>query len=72
LHRQEINFLNKKIKKEGYTITVVYWFWNNNNLCKLKIGLAKGRNKQDKREQEKKRTWKKEQYTVLTKVKKLS
>lgn len=72
MHRQEINFLNKKIKKEGYTITVVYWFWNNNNLCKLKIGLAKGKNKQDKREQEKKRTWKKEQYTVLTKVKKLS
>lgn len=72
LHKKEINFLSKKVKKEGYTVVIIYWFWNKQNLCKLKLGLAKGKNKQDKREQEKKYTWKKEQNSVLKRIKNLS
>ncbi|QTM69471.1 SsrA-binding protein SmpB [Buchnera aphidicola (Hormaphis cornu)] len=69
LHKQEINFLSEKVKIERYTVVLISIFLKKNFLCKLRLGLAQGKNKKDKRDQEKKDSWKKEQNIVFKRIK---
>jgi SsrA-binding protein len=39
-----------KIKEKGYTIVPLRLFFNENNIAKVEIGLAKGKKLHDKRE----------------------
>jgi len=54
LNQRELNYLSGKIKQKGLTILpiLVYTF---QRLVKIEIGLARGKNKHDKRETIKKR-----------------
>lgn len=50
LHKRELKKLEAKIKEKGYTIIPLRIFFNEDNLAKIEIGLAKGKKLHDKRE----------------------
>lgn len=50
LSKREIKKLEAKIKEKGYTLIPLRLFFNEKNLIKLEIGLAKGKKLHDKRE----------------------
>ncbi|MBA2330334.1 MAG: SsrA-binding protein SmpB [Bacteroidota bacterium] len=50
LNKKEIKKLQAKMKEKGYTIIPLRIFFNDKNLAKLEIGLAKGKKLYDKRE----------------------
>lgn len=50
LSKREIKKLEAKIKEKGYTLIPLRLFFNEKNLVKLEIGLAKGKKLHDKRE----------------------
>ena len=50
LSKREIKKLDTKIKEKGYTLIPLRLFFNEKNLIKLDIGLAKGKKLHDKRE----------------------
>ncbi|CAL4321318.1 SsrA-binding protein SmpB [Buchnera aphidicola] len=64
LTKKEINLLFNEVKNQKYTIIPLSIFWKK-NWCKIKIGLSKGRKKYDKRNIEKKKSWKIEQSKLI-------
>ena len=56
LNQKEINTLIGKVQKEGLTLIPLSLYWNNNKV-KLKLGVAKGKKKFDKRQSEKNKDW---------------
>lgn len=55
LTKKELKKLQAKIKEKGYTIIPLRIFFNEKNLLKMEIGLAKGKKLHDKRESIKQR-----------------
>lgn len=55
LNKREINKIIAKLKEKGYTLIPLRIFFNEKNLAKIEIGLAKGKKLYDKRETLKKR-----------------
>lgn len=55
LEKKEIRKIESKLKEKGYTIIPLRIFFNEKNLVKVEIGLAKGKKLHDKRETIKKR-----------------
>lgn len=55
LQKREIARLEAKIKEKGYTLVPLRLFFNERNLLKLEIGLARGKKLHDKRETIKRR-----------------
>ena len=53
LHRKEINKLDIATRQKGYTLVPLDLYWDDNNMVKVEIGLAKGKAHHDKRESEK-------------------
>ncbi|WP_343153923.1 SsrA-binding protein SmpB [Buchnera aphidicola (Mindarus keteleerifoliae)] len=66
LTKKEIKFIYEEIKKKKYTIIPLSLFWKK-NWCKIKIGLSKGKKKYDKRNTERKKSWKMEQLKIMKK-----
>ena len=56
LNQKEINVLIGRVQKEGLTLIPLSLYWKNNKV-KLKIGIAKGKKKFDKRQSEKSKDW---------------
>ena len=50
LNRRQLKKLEAKIKEKGYTIVPLRLYFNEKNLAKVEIGLAKGKKLHDKRE----------------------
>jgi SsrA-binding protein len=50
LSKRELKKMQAKMKEKGYTIVPLRLYFNDNNLAKLEIGLAKGKKLHDKRE----------------------
>jgi SsrA-binding protein len=50
LSKRELKRLENKLKEQGYTIIPLRLFFNEKNIAKLEIGLAKGKKLHDKRE----------------------
>jgi SsrA-binding protein len=50
LQKREINKITNSLKEKGYTLIPLRIFFNENNLAKIEIGLAKGKKMHDKRE----------------------
>ena len=67
LHKKEIRKLVGKIKIKGYTLIGLSLYFNEKNIAKVKLGIAKGKKKHDKRNDVKDRDWKKEQGRLLRK-----
>src|ERR1051325_1021883 len=50
LQKREISKIESKLKEKGYTLIPLRIFFNEKNLAKIEIGLAKGKKLHDKRE----------------------
>ena len=64
LHRNELDRLISAVERRGYTIMPLELYWQHGR-AKLQIGLAKGKQKQDKRATEKDRDWQRSKARVL-------
>jgi len=67
LHKNQIIKIQNKIKEKGLTCVPTKIYFNNKNLVKVEIGLAKGKANYDKRDSIKKKDLKRENQQ-LTKV----
>jgi SsrA-binding protein len=50
LHRQQLHKMKKSIEKDGYTVVPLQLYFNNKNLVKIQIAIAKGKQLHDKRQ----------------------
>ena len=50
LQKREISKIETKLKEKGYTLIPLRMFFNEKNLVKIEIGLAKGKKLHDKRD----------------------
>ncbi|HYM94816.1 MAG TPA: SsrA-binding protein SmpB [Chitinophagaceae bacterium] len=50
LQKREIKKIEAKLKEKGYTLIPLRIFFNEKNLAKIELGLAKGKKLHDKRE----------------------
>lgn len=50
MHKREISKLIGKVKERGYTLVPLTMFFNNRNVAKMELALAKGKTLYDKRE----------------------
>jgi SsrA-binding protein len=50
LQKKEIKKIEAKLKEKGYTLVPLRIYFNDKNLVKMEIGLAKGKKLHDKRE----------------------
>ena len=64
LKEEEIGRLVGKVEQRGYTVIPLDMHYKNGRI-KLEIGLAKGKQKADKRNTEKKREWTREKQRLL-------
>jgi SsrA-binding protein len=55
LNKKELRKWEQKIKEKGFTIVPLRIFFNENNLAKMELGLARGKKLHDKRESIKQR-----------------
>jgi SsrA-binding protein len=65
LTKRELKRWEGKIKEKGYTIVPLHIFFNEKNLVKVEIGLAKGKKLHDKRESIKQRDTEREMKRYL-------
>ncbi len=65
MHKREIARLWNATQKKGQTIVPMSMYFNNSGKVKVKIGLAVGKTKSDKRDVIKERDWKKDKARIL-------
>ncbi len=64
LNQKELASLFGKANRDGYTIVALSLYWKN-AWAKLKIGLAKGKQQHDKRNDIKDREWQKQKERIM-------
>jgi len=64
LNRREIDKLSGLVERQGYTLVPLSMYWIKNRV-KLKIGLAKGKQKHDKRAASKDRDWQRDKQRIM-------
>lgn len=65
LQKKEIKRIESKLKEKGYTLIPLRMYFNEKNLVKMEIGLAKGKKLHDKRESIKKKDVEREMKRFL-------
>ncbi len=50
LHKKQIEKMLKAVNRDGYTIVPIQLYFNDRNLAKIQIGIAKGKQLHDKRQ----------------------
>ena len=65
MHRKELDKLYGKVSQEGYTIVPLKIYFNERNIAKVQIALAKGKKLHDKRETLKRRTLEREAQIAM-------
>jgi SsrA-binding protein len=65
LHRRQVDKLMGSIKREGVTLVPLSIYFNDRGRAKLELGLAKGKNKADKRDSDKQRDWNREKARIM-------
>lgn len=65
LHKREQERLLGAVKREGVTLIPLKLYFNDRGIAKVLLGLAKGKKKQDKRQTEKERDWKRQKARLL-------
>ncbi|MBF0219495.1 MAG: SsrA-binding protein SmpB [Gammaproteobacteria bacterium] len=66
LNRGELNQLIGAVERKGYTLIALSLYWKQGRV-KAEIGLAKGKQSHDKRENEKDRDWQREKQRIMKK-----
>lgn len=64
LHRHELNRLIGAVERKGYTLIPTAMYWKKGR-AKVEIGLAKGKQAHDRREDEKRRDWQRQKQRLL-------
>jgi len=64
MHRREIDRLTGLVERRGYTLVALELYWRNGR-TKLAIGLAKGKQRHDKRAAQKDRDWERDRARLL-------
>lgn len=64
LHKREHERLKSAMARKGYSLIPLAMYFNNKGIAKLKLGLAKGKKKADKREAEKQKEWRREKIDL--------
>ena len=65
LHKREIAKLKKAIERDGYTVVPLQLYLNDRNIAKIQIGIARGKNLHDKREDMKEKDMKRDMERTL-------
>lgn len=65
VHRRELARLIGAVQREGVTIVPLAVYFNDRGIAKVEIGLARGKQKVDKRETEKRRDWERQKQRLL-------
>lgn len=64
LHKNELAKLIGAVERKGFTIVPLSMYWKN-GVVKLEIGIARGKQKQDKRASVKERDWQRDKQRLL-------
>jgi len=67
LHAGEIKKIIGKIRLKGYTLIALSLYFNQKNIVKVELGIAKGKKLHDKRESIKEKDWKRDQARLMKK-----
>lgn len=65
LRRREIDRLIGAVQREGMTLVPLKLYFNERGIAKLRIGLARGKKQQDKRQAAKERDWKRQKARLM-------
>lgn len=65
LHKKQIDKLLGKIREKGVTLIPLSMYFNNKNIAKINLGIARGKKLYDKRATIKEREWKRDKERVL-------
>ncbi len=63
--RKELARMWNATQRKGMTLVPLVMYFNHRGLAKIKIGIAKGKKKHDKRETEAKRDWSRQKQRLL-------
>ncbi len=67
LHKREIKKLTGKVEQQGLTLVPLSLYFNRRGIAKVKLALAQGKTKYDKRETIKKRDWERQKSRLMSK-----
>ncbi len=65
VHRRELNRLIGQVQRGGYTLVPLSVYFNERGIAKVRLGLARGKRKPDKRESEKRRDWQRQKARLM-------
>ena len=65
LHRKQINKMMAAVQRKGMTIVTLKLYFNDQNRCKVLLGLAKGKKQHDKRASDKEKDWNRQKARLL-------
>lgn len=65
MHKREIRRLLAALGRDGMTLVPMSLYFNDRGRAKIQIGLAKGKNKGDKREAIKERDWNRQKQRLM-------
>jgi SsrA-binding protein len=65
VHRKERDRLLGLVRREGCTIVPLTLYFNDRGIAKVQLGVARGKRKMDKRENEKRRDWQRDKARVM-------
>jgi SsrA-binding protein len=65
LHKRELSRLIGQVQRAGVTIVPLSIYFNERGIAKVSLGIAKGKRKTDKREDEKKRDWQRDKARLM-------
>ena len=65
LSKRDISRLAGAADREGMTLVPLSLYFNSRGLAKLELGLGKGKHRQDKREDSKKRDWQRQKARLM-------
>ena len=65
LHRREIIKLLAAVNRKGMTLVALSLYFNQRGIAKVQLALAEGKQKRDKRQDEKKRDWQRDKARLL-------
>jgi SsrA-binding protein len=65
LHKKQIQKIIAKIKIKGYTLIALSLYFNEKNMVKVELGIAKGKKLYDKREDIKAKDWSRQKERTL-------
>ena len=65
LNKKELNKVLGSVRREGFSVVPISFYFNDKGLAKLNIGLGKGKKKFDKRQTQKLKDWNKTKQRLL-------